>query len=55
MSIILSVIMLLSITAGMNIYAYAANTGRCGENAVWYFDSSTGTLTISGEGKTDAQ
>lgn len=29
-------------------------SGTCGENAVWEFDSTTGTLTISGSGEMEA-
>ena len=52
-SFFLSAIMLIGIITGINISAYAVSAGVCGENAVWIFDSSTGTLTISGEGKVE--
>ncbi len=55
LSIILSLCMLLSITAGMNLTAFAEDTlptsGKCGDNASWKYDESTETLTISGSGK----
>ena len=50
-SFLLAVVMMLSITAGMDFSAYAdlANTGYCGD-VTYTFDSSTGALTISGNG-----
>ena len=55
LSLILSLVMLLSVTAGLNLTAKAetANSGKCGENVTYSLDSSTGELTISGTGKMD--
>ena len=54
LSLILSLVMLLSITAGLNLTAKAeTKTGTCGENVTYSLDSSTGELTISGTGKMD--
>jgi hypothetical protein len=51
-SLVLSLVMLLSITAGIDLSAYALDdTGSCGSNVTWTFDSSSGTLTISGSGR----
>ena len=52
-SLVLSVVMLFSVTAGLNISAYADElpaSGSCGENVTYTFDSETGALTISGTG-----
>ncbi len=51
LSLFLSVLMLTSIVAAVDLSAYAATTdsGKCGENLVWEY--SDGVLTISGEGK----
>ena len=46
--------MLLSLTAGLDFSAYAddlPSSGSCGENVTYTFDSSTGTLIISGTGE----
>ena len=43
---ILMVVTIIPLTAG----AAAATSGTCGENLTWNFDTSTGTLTISGSG-----
>ena len=50
-SLILSLVMLLSITSGLNLTAYAdVQTGKCGDNVRYSLDTSTGVLTISGTG-----
>lgn len=46
-SLLLSLCMLLSITTGLDLTAYAAD---CGPNAWSSFDSNTGELTINGSG-----
>ncbi len=56
-SILLSVLMLCSVTAGLDLTAYAADTtitGKCGESATYTFDKNTKTLTISGAGMIDS-
>ena len=56
-SMLLSVVMLCSVTAGLNLTAYAADTtitGKCGESATYAFDKNTKTLTISGTGVIDS-
>ena len=51
LSIILSICMIISITAGLDFSAYAlSSSGSCGTNVTYTFDSSTGLLTISGSG-----
>ncbi len=50
-SLLLSLAMLLTITSGLNLTAYAAvQTGKCGDNVTYSLDTSTGVLTISGTG-----
>ena len=50
-SLLLSLAMLLTITSGLNLTAYAAvKTGKCGDNVTYSLDTSTGVLTISGAG-----
>ena len=54
LSLFLSLVMIASVTVGLNITAQAdslPSSGWCGKNAKFTFDKSTGTLTISGEGK----
>ena len=48
-------VMLLSVTAGLNLTAYAetATSGKCGENVYWNYDETSKTLTISGKGEMD--
>ena len=51
-SLLLSLAMLLTITSGLNLTAYAdVQTGKCGDNVTYSLDTSTGVLTISGTGK----
>ena len=51
-SLLLSLAMLLTITSGLNLTAYAAvRTGSCGDNVTYSLDTSTGVLTISGTGE----
>ena len=50
-SLLLSLAMLLTITSGLNLTAYAdVKTGKCGDNVKYSLDTSTGVLTISGTG-----
>ena len=50
-SLLLSLAMLLTITSGLNLTAYAAvRTGSCGDNVTYSLDTSTGVLAISGTG-----
>lgn len=53
LSVLISVVMLLSITMGLDFSSYALEpTGQCGDDAYYTFDADTGTLTISGTGST---
>ena len=51
-SLFMAFVMLLSVTAGLNLTAYAENPifGECGKNVNWKYDVATKTLTISGLG-----
>lgn len=52
LSLLLSLAMLLTITSGLNLTAYAdVQTGKCGDNVTYSLDTSTGVLTISGTGE----
>jgi hypothetical protein len=54
-SLLLSLAMLLTITSGLNLTAYAdVQTGKCGDNVTYSLDTETGVLTISGTGKMTA-
>lgn len=55
-SLFLSLVMLLSITSGLtfNVYAATPTTGKCGENIIWKYNSSSETLTLSGTGAIDS-
>jgi hypothetical protein len=51
MALLLSMVMLLSVTAGLDFSANAlSSSGSCGTNVTYTFNSSTGLLTISGSG-----
>ena len=57
-SVLLSVLMLCSVTAGLDLTAYAADTtitGKCGESATYSYNKNTKTLTISGTGVIDSK
>ena len=50
-SLLLSLAMLLTITSGLNLTAFAdVKTGKCGDNVTYSLDTETGVLTISGTG-----
>lgn len=52
LSLFLSVVMLFSMTAGIDFSAYATSySGKCGDSATWSYDSSAKELTISGSGE----
>ena len=56
-SVLLSVLMLCSVTTGLNLTAYAEDTtitGKCGESATYSYNKNTKTLTISGTGVIDS-
>ena len=56
-SVLLSVLMLCSMTTGLNLTAYAEDTtitGKCGESATYSYNKNTKTLTISGTGVIDS-
>ncbi len=51
LSILLSFIMIISITSGLNLTAYAeTHSGKCGENVNCSLDTATGELNITGTG-----
>ena len=55
-SIVLSICVLVSLTAGLDYSVFAEDlqsSGKCGENVSYTFDSEAGTLTISGSGATE--
>jgi len=57
-SMLLSVVMLCSVTTGLDLTAYAADTtitGKCGESATYSYNKNTKTLTISGTGVIDSK
>lgn len=49
-SMLLSVVMLCSVTAGLNLTAYAAETGDWSDTIKYSYDENTGKLTLSGQG-----
>jgi len=44
-------LLLLLVCSMMTVYSFAQNSGTCGDNLVWFLDSSTETLTIRGSGE----
>ncbi len=51
LSLILSLVMLLSVTAGINFSAFALDSGKCGDDVNYTFYAATGRLVITGTGK----
>ena len=52
-ALIMSIIMLMSIIAPFSVFAQTdelVTSGVCGDNLVWSYNTSSGVLTISGEG-----
>lgn len=49
-SMLLSVVMLCSVTTGLNLTAYAAETGDWSDTIKYSYDENTGKLTLSGQG-----
>ena len=49
-SVLLSVVMLCSVTAGLNLTAYAAETGDWSDTIKYSYDEDTCELTLSGQG-----
>ena len=49
-SMLLSVVMLCSVTAGLNLTAYAAEIGDWSDTIKYSYDENTGKLTLSGQG-----
>lgn len=51
LSMVLTVVLVLSCLPGTALPVFAVETsGSCGENLIWTFDETTGTLSISGTG-----
>ena len=52
LSLFMSAVMLLTVTAGLNLTAYAETySGSCGQNVTYTLNTTTGELVISGTGK----
>ena len=54
-SLLMSFVMLISVTVGVDLSAYAADatSGKCGDNVYWNYDETSKILTISGKGAMD--
>jgi len=51
LSLFMSLVMLLTVTAGLNLTAYAETySGSCGQNVTYTLNTTTGVLAISGTG-----
>ena len=50
-SLLLALALLFALAPQLTLTANAAASGKCGDNLTWSFDSSSGTLTISGYGE----
>ena len=52
-SLLMSFVMLLSVTSGLSLNAYAGTktSGKCGKSVFWNYNTTTATLIISGNGK----
>lgn len=49
-SLLIVLIMMIGLLGTMPIMVSSDNSGSCGNNAIWVYDTDTGTLTISGTG-----
>ena len=52
-SLFMAFVMLFSVTSGLslNVYAGTKTSGKCGKSLFWNYNTTTATLTISGNGK----
>ena len=50
-SVLLTIVILLGVVGSAGLFASAVQSGTCGDNLTWEYNSDTQTLTINGTGK----